>query len=60
MNLSKYYSLLIITPLEKEIKFLKRKINNKYNPTKELDKKHLAILQQILKKYYKNYYYLHK
>jgi len=60
MNLSKDYSNLVITPLEQEIKYIKKRLNKKYNPTKELDKKYLSILQKDLNEYYKKYYELFK
>ena len=58
MNLSKYYSKLIITPLELEIKHIKKNINKKNNLTKKIDKKYLSILQSLLINYYKKYYNL--
>ena len=60
MNLFKYYSILIINPLELEIKHLKRKINKPFSLTKNIDKKYLSILESLLLKHYKNYYKLNK
>ncbi|MBQ8892660.1 MAG: hypothetical protein IJ068_07355 [Bacilli bacterium] len=58
MNLYIYYSNLIIEPLEKEIKYLKRRINKKINLTRNLDKHNLVILQTLLLDFYKRYYIL--
>ena len=60
MNLSKYYSLKIIEPLEKEIKFLKKRINKKINLTRDIDKKCLLNLQNILLNHYKIFYKIKK
>ena len=56
MNLYTYYSILIIEPLEKEIKYLKRRLNKKINLTKKSDKKKLLYLQNLLLTYYEKYY----
>ena len=56
MNLYTYYSILIIEPLEKEIKYLKRRLNKKINLTKKSDKKKLLYLENLLLTYYEKYY----
>ena len=58
MNLFKYYSFLVIEPIEQEIKKIKKRINKKINLTRDIDKKYLSILQNDLLKYYEKFYNL--
>ncbi|MBR3660945.1 MAG: hypothetical protein IKN63_03465 [Bacilli bacterium] len=44
--------------LEKEIKYLKKKINQKINFTRHEDKKQLIILEDLLSNYYQLFYIL--
>ena len=50
------YFNLIIVPLEKEIKFLKRKINKKrFSLTKQIEKTYLEKLETLLSHYYQEF-----
>ena len=57
MDLKKYYSDLIITKLELEIKNTKKEIQQS-KLTKEINKEYLKKLQDLLQQYYKKYYEL--
>lgn len=53
MEVLELYSKLIIEPLEREIKNLKIKINNKkISFTRDIEKKHLKKLEKLLFFYY--------
>ena len=58
MNLNTYYSILVIEPIEKEIKILKCRLNKKINIRRKSDQKKLTILKKDLLDYYKFFYQL--